>query len=424
MQKYITLLRRNPEFTKLWSAQVISLMGDWFNTIVLSALVIKYSPENQGLAIGLFLVSRFIPPAIISPFAGVLVDRFNRKWLLVWSNWLRAIIVAGFLLVIGNPELLWAIYALTILQFMLSAVFEPGQSAIIPTLVRRDDLIEANTLAGVMWSVMLAVGAVLGGAVTAIFGSETALLIDVITFIISGAIIASIVYKPSPRKTHDEHGNKYDTSMGEGIRFLRRNPHIASALLVKSGGSIGNLDALMTIFATQLFVIGADGEISLGIMYSAFGVGALVGPLIINRLHSGSTQSMRRMITYGFAIMGLSWIVLGVAGVIGVICVGITMRAVGGSFNWIYSTIIIQRTTPDEYLGRVFSLDMMGFYIVTVISILAHSLLIDYFGTENAQTIALLTSFVSIAPLMVWVWVIRWLDAHSPETTPIPATGD
>lgn len=156
MQSYLRILRENPEYAKLWLAQVVSLTGDWFNTIVLIGLVTQYS-GNSALAISLFLTLRVLPPLLLGPIAGVLLDRFNRKHILMWSNLLRAIIVPLYLLA-NSPETIWIIYAVTIAQFTLSTVFEPGQGAIMPALVKPEHIVEGNTLFSVTWSVMLEIG--------------------------------------------------------------------------------------------------------------------------------------------------------------------------------------------------------------------------------------------------------------------------
>ena len=158
---YFRLLQRNPGYARLWAAQAVSLVGDWFNTIVLASLVAKYS-ESSGLAISLLLLARFLPPLLVSPIAGVLLDRFDRRKMLIVSDIARIFIVLGFLLV-QSAEQLWLVYALTVAQFCFSSVFEPGRSALLPSLVQRDDLVEANILGSVTWSVMLAIGGILGG---------------------------------------------------------------------------------------------------------------------------------------------------------------------------------------------------------------------------------------------------------------------
>lgn len=194
MRAYAALLRSNPNFTRLWLAQVVSLAGDWFNTIALSALVVAYSPQNSGWAVSLLLLARTFPALIVSPFAGVLVDRFNRKTLLVWTNMLRAAVVLGFLLCTQGPEWLWLIYVLSVIQFALSAIFEPSQQAILPSLVSETELIPANTLNTITWSVMLAFGAALGGVVAALVGVGAALAIDALSFLVAGLLSVSVHY--------------------------------------------------------------------------------------------------------------------------------------------------------------------------------------------------------------------------------------
>ena len=450
MSRYFAVLRNNPDFTRLWLAQVISLTGDWFNTIVLSALVVAYSPGNEGLAISAFLLARFVPPMILSPFAGVLVDRFNRKHLMIWSNLLRTGVVLLLLLTLGHPDRVWLIYVLTVLQFTLSTVFEPGQSALIPMLLRRDDLVEGNTLVSITWSVMLALGAILGGLVATIFGSATALVFDAMTFLIAAGLIASIesyTYR-SVKQRREEDADETDTSLIEGLRYLRRHPEVASNILVKFGGSVGNIDALMTIFATKVFVLGVNGQLSLSIMYSAFGFGAILGPVVLNRINDGSPRRMRRLILIGFAWSVISWMVLGVAGGLLVVCVGLLIRAMGTSANWTYSTVLIQKTTADTHMGRVFSFDWMGFYFATVTSTVIHGwlidlvgsspesiawpvtlftsvdsaiitgTLIDLFGSSNVQTVVWLTVIPSMVPLLLWGVIVRWLEKRAG----VPAT--
>ena len=410
MQNYLNLLRRNPDFSRLWYAQVVSLFGDWFSTITLLALVAAYSPENKGLAISGLLLARSLPPMLISPAAGVLIDRFDRKRLLVWSNWLRAIVVLLLVLTTGGAHWLWAIYALTVLQFSLSAVFEPGQSAVVPSLVQGNDLVIANTLLNVTWSAILAFGAAVGGVVSSVFGATTALLIDALTFVVAGWLIAQIdrhKFRALPRA--DQLQTADDTSFREGLRFLRRNRATAATLLVKFGSSLGNIDTLMTIYATQLFVLGGDGQLSLGIMYSAFGIGAIAGPIVLNRFNNGSVGSMRRLIIVGFIWCALGWFVLGSAASLVIVCVALLLRAMGGSANWTYSTIVIQKLVPDSYLGRIFSMDMAMFYVASVISTVVHGSLIDLLGVAKIGLIGYGTMAVSLVPLVLWVLLTRRL---------------
>lgn len=398
------LLRDYPGFRLLWSAQVVSLLGDWFNTVVLSVLVAEYS-DGSGLAVSLFLMVRFLPPMLVGPFAGVLVDRFNRKKILVYSNIIRTGVVLLFLLA-TTPDTLWLIYLLTIIQFTLSALFEPAQSAITPSLVPREGLVPANTLASITWSVMLALGAIIGGVVASIFGALTAIIIDALTFALAGYLISRIDYSREDRVNLVSSETGETGGFIEGLRYVRKNPNTGLILLVKGGSSLGNVDTLMTILATQVFIMGANGEVSLGIMYSAFGLGAILGPMLLNLINDGSVKRMRRLITIGFVLIGFGWWFIAEAATLWVLSAGLLIRAMGGSANWTYSAVILQKTVPDNYLGRVISLDLAFFQFATVVSIIVHGALVEQFGAERIPEIALGTLVVSAIPLLIWMFAI------------------
>ncbi len=420
VRDYMRVLRANPDYARLWLAQVVSLLGDWFNTIVLSALVSLYS-GGSGLAVSAFLLARFVPPLLIGPFAGVLVDRFERKRLLIASDLCRAGVVLALLLA-NSPDRLWLIYVLTIAQFSLSAVFEPGRNAIMPGLIRDpNDLVAANTLGSVTWSAMLAIGAIIGGAVAALFGTQIALLIDAGTFVVSALLIMPIQSRDtgivvSEAKTHSERG------FLEGLRYIRSHPPTATTLLVKLGGSLGNVDALMIVYATELFVIGEGGTTSLSIMYAAFGIGAVIGPILLNRFNDGSPRIMRRLIIVGFIFMVIGWTTMAGATTLALVCLALLLRAMGGSSNWTYSSVILQKLTPDAYLGRVFSIDMFGFQLASVVSTLATGIVVDALGATNVRQVVAGMIGVSAVPLIVWALIVPWLERRE---EPLPAaTGD
>ena len=421
---YFRLLRHNPDFARLWLAQVVSLLGDWFNTIVLSALVAEYS-GGSGRAVSLFLLARFIPPLLVGPFAGVLVDRFDRKKLLILSDVCRAVVVLLFLLARG-PEWLWLIYVLTIVQFSLSAVFEPGRNAIMPSLLRRDDLVQANTLSSVTWSVMLAIGAIVGGIVALVFGTQIALVIDAATFILSALLVTQIRLHPEyalVEDSADSSGNaQSETGFVDGLRYLRRHPATLAALLVKTGQSVGNVDALMVIYATELFIMGTDTTTPLSIMYAAFGIGAIIGPILLNRFNDGSVRIMRRLIVIGFVWIVLGWFVMGGAATLPLVLLALVLRAMGGSANWTYSSVIIQKSVADKYLGRMFSLDMAGFQLASALSILVTGELVDLVGAENVRHVVGLMGVVSIVPLIIWSLAVPRLESREAKSPIVTAT--
>ncbi len=415
MTALIGVLRRNPDFTRLWLAQAISLLGDWFNAIVLAALVSKYS-DGSGLAVSLLLLARFLPPLLVSPAAGVLLDRFDRKRLLIFSDVARVFIVLGFLLV-NSAEQLWLIYALTILQFAVSAVFEPGRSAILPSVTHRGDLIQANILSSVTWSVMLAIGGVTGGLVAGALGTAPALIIDAATFALSAILIAQMrVAAPAEvDQSHEQAPTPQKASMRdfiEGLRYARAHPPVAAALLVKAGGNIGSIDTILIIYATSLFVLGVDGQLSLGVLWAAFGVGAVIGPFAFNRFNDGSVRRMRRLITLAYAIITLSWLVIGAAPTLALAALGIIVKAVGSSVYWTYSSVILQQSVEDSYIGRMFSLDWSGFQAATVLSVIATGAALEVIGVSSARTVVYATAAASLIPLALWAFTLPRIERY------------
>lgn len=419
MSRYMQLIRRNPDFAYLWFASVVSLLGDWFNMIALSALVSEYS-NNSGLAVSGLLLARFLPPMIVSPYAGVLVDRFNRKRLLIYSDLLRAIIVL-LLLFANSPDRLWLIYVLTVAQFSLSAVFEPARGAILPSLVSEDELLPANTLSNVTWSVMLAVGAVIGGLTATLFGATTALLIDAATFGFSALLVSRV----NPRRTTDQttstsESTPKNSGFKDGLHYISANPGVLAALFIKFGLSIGSVDSLMIAYATSLFVVGENGTGSMGILYGAFGLGAILGPMLLNRYNDGTVVTMRRLVIISFACVTVGWLLFGFAPTLLLASLALIVRAMGGSATWTYSSTIIQMSVPDRFLGRVFALDWAGYYLAIATSTLLTGILLDHFGSQTAREITIGTGLLSIIPVILWIGAVYWLERI--KRTTLPAT--
>ncbi len=412
MRSYIPFLRQNSNFTRLWFAQIISLFGDWFNIIALSALVAQYT-NKSGLAVSGLLLARVLPPFLVSPFAGVLVDRFDRKRLLIISDLLRTAIGIS-LLFATSADRLWIIYVATILQFVFSAIFEPARSAFLPALLPKEQLIKANTLSNITWSVMLAIGAMIGGIITAVFGTTTALIVDAASFGVSALILMTIhVHQNVEQHAHSATTPVAKTGFKDGLAYARSHPQIGIVLLVKFGLSVGNVDTLMIAYGTALFVMGENGTGSLGLLYAAFGLGALLGPALLNRYNNGQVMTMRRLMIIGFVWVTIGWILLGLAPSLWFAALALIVRAMGGSATWTYSSTVIQMSTDNAYLGRMFSLDWAAYYLAVTVSTLITGRVLDAIGSMRAPQVALVTGVLSLMPLIGWVIAVRWVERYS-----------
>ena len=238
MNTYVALLQRNPNFRNLWLARVVSNLGDWFNLLASATLIASLS--GAGTAISFLFLARFLPLFFMSPFAGVLADRFDRRKLMIATDLLRAVTVLSFLFV-DRPERIWLLYVLTALQFVFSAVFTPAQQAYLPAVVDKEDLVTANALDSLTWSTMLAIGALLGGLATAFFGVQTAFILDALTFV-AGGLVCRTGACCEPRRRARRAG-KSTVRAGlleivEGMRYLWGQPVLLVFALVKAGGSL------------------------------------------------------------------------------------------------------------------------------------------------------------------------------------------
>ena len=194
---YVELLRRNRNFRRVWLSQVLSQMGDWFDTVALYTMVLNLT--GSGRAVGLVLVARFLPSVVVGPMSGVIADRFNRRTIMIVSDVARAVVVLGFLLV-RSADQLWLVYVLTVIQLVFSTFFEPARTAAIPSLVEGRDLVTANAISSVTWSAMLTLGAAIGGLVTGWVGTDAAFILDSLTYLVSAVLIMSVRFpRRAPR---------------------------------------------------------------------------------------------------------------------------------------------------------------------------------------------------------------------------------
>src|SRR4026208_1919780 len=243
----IDLLRRNRAFRQLWLGQVVSQMGDWFDTIALYTIILNLT--GSGRDVGLLLVARFVPSFLFGPISGVVADRFSRQRIMIVTDILRALVVLGFLFV-RRADQLWIVYVLTVLQLGLSTFFEPAKTAAIPSIVEDRELVAANAISSVTWSVMLTLGAAIGGVITGWFGTNVAFILDAASYLLSAALIASISVPKSRKRERQKLtvGRALGiTETIEGIRYVKDRPRVLALLLVKPAWGLGG--GILTLLA-------------------------------------------------------------------------------------------------------------------------------------------------------------------------------
>lgn len=399
MNSYLDLLRRNKHYRNLWLARVVSNLGDWFNLLA-SATLIGYV-TNSGAAISYLFLARLLPVFFVTPFAGVLADRISRRHILIAADLLRAITVLGFLFVRDAGDL-WLFYGLTILQFALSALYNPAHSAIIPNIVEPKDLITANALDGFTWSTMLAIGALLGGIAASLFGVTAAFVIDSATFVLSAFFVMRVQLVYVDAEPHSARRGGF-LDFVDGLRYLRVRPFLLGLALVKAGGALvwGAVNVLEVPLANQVFPLNGSGTLTLGLIYASIGLGTGVGPLLLRRWFGDEQRSMLWAITASFGVMIVGVLCMGLAPSLLWMLLAVFLRALGTGAIWVFSSSLLQRLVKDEFRGRVFAFEFTAFTFTQSVAILWAGIAQDQMGLTVQQAII---SVAAIALVVLLLW--------------------
>lgn len=399
---YLILFRRNRNFRRFWLSGVISQLGNWFNYIAIFVLLDELT--GSGMAVSWFLIAKFLPTTILGPAAGVLADRLPRKSIMIACDLSRILVVLGFLLV-RQPEQVWAIYTLALIQESLWSFYDPARRASVPNICRPEELHLANALSGATWSIMLAFGAALGGLITATLGWRAAIIIDAATFAVSAAILATIILPHTTRRpaTKEKAGWREYTGLADlaaGCRYVAGQREIMALLLVKSGWALsGGILVLLTVFGEQVFAGGGHGGGS-GILYSMRGVGAAVGPILAWRLLGEGEREMYRSIGLAFFMACASYLAFSQSPTLAWAALFVFLGHLGGSVQWVFSTTLLQKSVADLYRGRVFAAEMALLTLVLSLSTYFTGAALDQ--GRDPRLIAMSLALIFLLPGLLW----------------------
>ena len=185
MNDFERLLKNNRNYRFTWTGQVVSEIGDHFNNIAVFSLAL--ATTRSGMVVSGVMLARAIPAVMAGPMAGVVLDRLDRKQIMIASDLIRAVVALGFILAIGRRDT-WLLYLLSALLMFASPFFTSGRSAILPTIATKEELHTANSLTQTTQWTTLAVGAFLGGASVTQFGYKWAFAFNALSFLFSAVI--------------------------------------------------------------------------------------------------------------------------------------------------------------------------------------------------------------------------------------------
>ena len=401
---YYQLLRDNGNFRKFWFANVISMLGEWFNTIALFTLILTHTGSEALL--GILFTVRMLGFALFQPIVGLLADRWSRKRIMVVTNLAQTLFALSFLMVDG-PEDMWWLLAMSAVMMLLHGSYLTAERAAIPNIVSEENLATANALDSATWSAALAIGAALGGIVVTEYGVDAAFIIDSITFLIAALIILPVHV---PQKVSDEmKGPLFSTAFANIIAGLKRifsESRILRIVFAKASWNIagGGLAAVFLVLAgarlTNLEMAGG-----IGLFFMARGIGTGIGPILARKYLIDEkrwpsligilvTVSGAFYLAVGFSLGGALWIT---------VLLVIFAHAASGA-NWVLSTILTQRWVEDEMRGRVFSMDMLLMSVSFSISTIVAGWLLENTSLTIRQGMVYFACAMIIAGLLFAAW--------------------
>jgi len=397
---YIGLLRSNKAYRRLFTANEISYIGDWFSMIALFLLAGEAS-DNSPLAIAGVLATRSFTFAPLEPLTGMLADRYPRKWLMVIGNvWSFAILVLA--LYLGLLDSLLSVYLLGMAMVVGRAISSNAESAYVPNICTRDELLSANALSSGGWSAAMGIGAGIGGLTISKYGIETALWIDSLTFLIAILLILTLPHGGPKRSGRDsEDPSSMLDEIWSGWKYILSKPPIRRVVLAKAmWASGGGAQVFLLILIGNEAGFG-DVAAGIGILYMARGFGSGFGPIISRRL-----MANERLIPYllgGVLIVsGAFYMAVAASDWTMVILAYVFISHAASGVNWVLSTTMLQKRSEDEWLGRVFGTDSLGITMTMGLSTVAAGLILENDLLTLRETI-IATGAIQILAGLLWI---------------------
>jgi predicted MFS family arabinose efflux permease len=413
LASYLRLLRGNRNFRRLWMAQIVSEIGDWFYTLSIYTLLLQLTGHASSVALALVL--QVLPQTFVGPMAGVVNDRLRRKHVMIAADLVRVIVVLAMLLV-RSRSMVWLVYPLLLVETIMAAFFEPARSSVIPNIAARGEVLVANTLASATWSVNLLIGASVGGLVAAFFGRDAVFILNALSFLASAVLIAGMHFaephaeSAAPLRPRD----LVDYSpVLEGIRYIRNHRTLLPTVFAKAGElMIGPSWVIFTVMGAHEFAVhwrnvdAARGAmLGMSILLGGRGLGALVGPLIAARWAVRSDRRLQLGILFGYLTIAVGYGALGFSRTVWIAAACAMLAHSGGSMVWVFSTTLLQLHTDDRFRGRVFSADL-GFAMLTIAAgAYLCGRLLD--AGVSARTVATWTGLLMLIPAALWALAMR-----------------
>jgi MFS family permease len=356
-------------------------VGNFFNGLAIIKLL-NEDPAHLGLYLAVIMVAKVLPGLLLGPVAGVVADRLPRKTVMIVSDLLRAVLVLGLVFVQQPGQIL----TLVSLAAIVSAFFNPSSSALMPSLVAKDELVTAGSLSVMTQRMAMLLGMGLGAWFLMAAGAHNVFYLDAASFVVSALMVAGIRVKAATEPATDqaEAGSggtglwsKFRGDVTEALAFLRTAPlvrHIIGSLALTSVA-----DSALNVLLVTFFTVGLGLAVeSIGFVWALFGGASVIGALVVGAL--GQRVHWRHLMSYSLVYV---WFVMMGALVTASVVPSITfltLLGLGSGASNVGLQAAIGELVPDHVRGRVFSAWGMVQSLIYVVGVTAAGVLSDRFG--------------------------------------------
>ena len=418
MADFVDLLRTNRNYRCTWLGQVVSEIGDYFNNIAVFSLVMQTT--GSGLVVSGVMLSRAIPAVVAGPIAGVVLDRFDRKKIMIASDLIRTVVALAFVATVHQPRP-WMLYLLSGLLMFASPFFTSGRASILPTIASPQELHTANSLTQTTQWATLTVGTMLAGWSAAKLGYQWAFVINSVSFLFSAAAIWMMKAadgsfrarrKAAAATTVVRPWHEYR----EGLQYIKSTPLILGIGLLSVGWAAGGGAAqiLFTLFGEQVFQRGASG---IGEIWGMAGVGLLIGGALAHLIGRRiGFQGYKRSVTISYLSHGATYVAFSLVGQYWLALILISLSRVGMAVCSVLNYSQLLRHTPDEFRGRVFSTMESLRWGTMIGSMAAAGVCSQYYSPRSIGVVA---GLLGVVTALCWAWAnqMGWLKEPVGEAT-------
>lgn len=270
-------LFKSKSFVKLWLAGFLSMLGDYVFSISLYIWVYKSTGSAAALSSSIFF--QFLPRLIMSPIAGIVVDKFDKKKVLIISDLLRALILSG-LFFLQSADKIILVYLIIIINAAITMIARPAKSAVVPLVIQKDLLIKYNSFKELTESLVLVLGPAIGGILAAA-GFNFVITIDILSFIVSAVLISFITVKQTLQTQVDL--NKQNFAVKAGLKYagrLFRDDNVFSGLVIITILMALAQGGINVLFLPFLLEVVKASEVQFGVVLAFQGMGSVIGSIL------------------------------------------------------------------------------------------------------------------------------------------------